>query len=192
MRDSFFWGRILFLFVGVGLFSSCGYHLDRGPLVGQARQRTITVPYIEGDCNGELTAGLIAALAASGAFTPLPSGGDYLLVGRLKQVERMNIGYQYDRNLATGLRTKRIVPNEGKLMYELVIELKEKEGLVSAPPFCIAADVDYAFNPLSNDNELAVESLGQYVTISAAEEAAFPLVVKELSVKAVDHLLNSW
>jgi len=176
---------LLFLFL-----TGCGYHFGG---TGALREyRTITVPYVTGDVDGYLTSELVGELSAQSPFYYRQCGGALSLEVRLCGVDHYNVGFEYDTDDA-GVRTERIVPNEGRLIAVAQVEVVScVSGKVVLGPQCITASVDFDYDPLSTENQLAVFSLGQFTQIDLAEDTAIVPLYRHLARKIVDYVTNGW
>lgn len=173
------------------LLTGCGYRLGDSSLLSRCYS-SISIPYVDGDQDGRFTSILVEEVISSGRWRYCNCGGELTLHVRIVRCGRENIGFQFDRN-AANQKTRRIVPNEGR--FFLVVEVKVIEtatGCVLLGPTCMQSYVDYDFDPLSTENQLAVFSLGQYTAIDEAEDTARIPLYRQLARKVVDFLLADW
>lgn len=169
---------------------ACGYRVGDQAII--SNYRTVSIPYVECDDDGRLTDALARAVSASGALTYRECGGQLCLKAKITATGRENIGYTYDTN-QQGVRVDRLLPDEGRLIYQVEVELVDRcRGCTVLGPFCVRESVDYAFDALSTDNQLAVDSLGQYTNIDDAEWAAKHPLYDALAAKIVDYLVSAW
>ena len=88
------------------LMTGCGYRFAVQP--SQDDQPSISVPYVEGDLDGQLTTALIREIAHSGKYRYVTEGGRYELRGKITLSEHDFIGFQYDRSPTTGKIRRRL------------------------------------------------------------------------------------
>ncbi|MBS0621918.1 MAG: hypothetical protein JSR80_03045 [Verrucomicrobia bacterium] len=170
--------------------TSCGYHLREPSTL--ASYRTISVPYAKGDLDGHLTDTVVHAIARSGRFKYCSEGGELLLCISFADRGRENIGYTFDTNKA-GKTVNQLVPNEGRLIVTVEVTVMDvAQDCIALGPFCVKAVIDYPFDPLSTDNKLYQESLGQFTPIDEAEEVARHPLYEEIAMKIVDFLTSAW
>lgn len=182
-------GRAALFFLLI-LTTSCGYHFGSGGRL--AGYRTITVPYVVNDPDGHLTSELVRELSASGPFQYRQCGGALLLQVRVCGVDQYNVGFEYDTD-DDGFRTERIVPNEGRLLAIAEVEVVScASGCVLLGPQRITASVDFDYDPLSTENQLAIFSLGQFTQIDLAEDTAIVPLYRHLARKIVNYVTNGW
>jgi len=171
------------------LLSSClGYRTGMGSHV--SCYQTISIPYIQGDSDGSLTAELVRAFSRNGALSYCPSGGNLYLHATIIECTKENIGYRYQRK-RSGKLTKSIIPIESRLKATVEISLldREKNCLVMGPSR-ILATVDFDHDYYFSRNEINIFSLGQLSDVDTAQDAALhPLNVK-LAQKIVDAVIS--
>lgn len=179
-----------FLIVLILLCGSCGYRVgESGPLVAY---RSISVPYVEGDLRGELTAALIRELTATGGFDYCAEGGSLELQVRLLEVREDNVGFRYYRN-QQGRRTHSVIPTETRLnavVEVTVIETLSNKTLVG--PISITASVDFDHDYYSSRNAVNIYSLGQVTDYDAAYETAFRPLNLAIARKVASYLKDCW
>jgi Lipopolysaccharide-assembly len=172
------------------LLTACGYRVGDDAVV--SRYRTVSVPYVECDDDGRLTDALVHAISASGALQYRQSGGDLCLKAKVTAIGHDNIGYEYDTS-DSGKRTDRLIPNEGRLIYQIEVTLVDRcRGCTVLGPFCVRQSLDFPFDPLATDTQIAVQSLGQFTNIDDAEWAAKRPLYDALARKIVDYLVAAW
>lgn len=176
----------LFFLVPTG----CQYQFGYGDLSQQ--YATISVPYVEGDLNGDLTARVIKQLSTTGAFIYRAEGGDLTLKIKLLEIADENIGFRYNRHKDGELK-KTIIPTETRAAatIELVV-IESASGKILRGPTRLSASVEFDHDYYASRNEINVFSLGQLTDIDAAQEAARTPLNKELAEKVADYLLYSW
>lgn len=169
---------------------SCGYRLGHGEL--SERYSTISVPYVEGDLEGKLTAQVIEQLGTSGVFTYKKEGADLTLKAKILDYHDENIGFQYARD-NQGNRVDKVLPNEGRIRALVEVTLMENtSGKVLMGPKRLAAMVDYDFDPDLSQNNVTSFSLGQFNAVDAAKDVAMQPLGKSLAESIIDYVTNSW
>lgn len=177
------WLLLLLLLLG-----SCGYRFTEERCL--ADSSTICVPYVTGDCDGRLTEALIHQLSIAG-FRYRQSSR-YRLDVEITCRGRENLGYRFDEP-EVGEVSDRLLPDEGRLIITTEVTLMDcRRGCALFGPLCFTESVDYAFDPLSIRNELTQTSLGQFVAIDQAEDAAYGPLYEATARKIVDYLRSAW
>lgn len=172
------------------LVGGCQYQFGRGEL--SQRYSTISVPYIEGDQKGELTADVIKKIGMSGAFRYISCGGDLILNVKIIEFREENIGFRYDRK-KTGQLKKSIIPIETRVNAIAEIQLIEGgSGQVIKGPTRITASAEFDHTYYATRDEVNIFSLGQLNDIDAAREAVMHPLNRALADRIVDYLINSW
>lgn len=172
------------------LVSGCGYHVgNRSPL---SHYCAVALPYVANDLNGLLTAEIAAELSRATHLRYCREGGGLTLQVVLCSVTNYNIGFEYDTN-NSGARTQRVVPDEGRLTAIARVELIENcSGSLLIGPVDIEASIDFDYDPLSTENQLAVFSLGQFTQVDLAEDTAELSLFRQLAQKIVNYVIASW
>ncbi len=172
------------------LLSACQYRFGRGELSEQ--YSTISVPFIEGDREGDLTCEVIRQIGTSGAFRYETSGSDLILSVKIIDYDNEDIGFRYDRKEHGELR-KVIIPTETRLKTTAEVILRDAgTGQVIRGPSVISASIDFDHDFYFTRHEENVFSLGQLNDIDAAEDAVMHPLYKVLAGKIVDYVKNSW
>ncbi len=186
------------------LLSSCGYRTGQGeaPWIGS----TISVPYVEGDTDGQITASLIRQIQTSGLFRYVDRGGCHQLKVKVVECRDENTGFRYDQvnggteagdnapgqNYDLGL-TNTLIPIESRKWILVQVEVFESGNCEAiAGPVCISAFVDYDHGYHLLNNQLNVFSIGQLTDISVAGEAVARPLSEAVARSIVDYLLNAW
>lgn len=169
--------------------TSCGYRN------GLHAPRTITVPYVEGDYNGDLTAAIVRQIVGSGRFSYRNECGALILKVKVIDLRDENIGFRYDRH-KDGKLKKSTIPVETRsiaLVEVSVVEAGTAKLLLG--PARLSADIDFDhfyYSNLEKDDELGegvnVFSLGQLTDIDEAHDAAERPLNYKLAQKIVDYL----
>lgn len=170
--------------------TSCQYQFGQGDLSEQ--YSTISIPYVEGDDEGELTTEVIHAISSSGGFKYLTCGGDLTLKIKLIEMYDENIGFRYDRH-KDGKLKKGTIPTETRLYARVeVVVLETSSGVILRGPTLITTSIDFDHDYYYNRNSVNIFSLGQLNDIDEAQEAACHPLNKRLAEKITDYVLNSW
>lgn len=182
-------GIWLLLFTGF-LIAGCQYHFGRGDL--SQRYSTISVPYIEGDQRGELTADVIKKLSTSGGFRYVSSGGDLVLKIKIIEFREENISFRYDRK-KTGQLKKSIIPTETRMKaIAEVLVIESGSGETIRGPTQITASTEFDHTYYATRDEINIFSLGQLNDLDAARDAVKQPLNRHLAERIVDFIINSW
>lgn len=180
---------LLFLFLSL-LINSCGYQagFDGLPL----EFRTISVPFIEGDRDGELTNTVIRKISRSSAFEYRKQCANLKLVVKIIDFSDENIGFRYDRHKDGRLRDT-IIPTETRFSATAeVVVVDTSTGKIILGPSLLSASVDFDHDYYSSRNEINVFSLGQLSDYDAANDAAYTPLNDALAQKIVDYISDNW
>lgn len=177
--------------MGCILLTSCGYRFGNDTGL-PARFSTISVPYIEGDIDGAMTACVIKALVRSGAFEYRQFGGALLLNISILDIEDENIGFRYDRRKSGRLR-KSIIPTETRrtIFVEVTVQ-NAATGCMVLGPARLSASIDFDHDYQYARDEINVFSLGQLSDIDQAYDAAQSPLNRLIANKIVDYVIQSW
>ena len=181
------WALFLFFFTG------CGYRFyyegDATPL----GMRTVSVPYILGDVEGDLTAHVIAEISKSGLFSYRCSGADAELVISIIELHDENIGFRYDRH-KNGELSHSIIPTETRTSCVCEVSLlgANKEVLLPKTRLMVSIDYDHEFETTREYRNtkfgLNTFSLGQLTDFDEAKDAASRPLNKLMARKICDYL----
>lgn len=181
--------RILRFLSLLVIFAGCGYTLNTVPDFNEAP--TISIPYVEGDLDGQLTAALIRQISLSGEFVYRTCGGEYVLEARIIDETYENVGFRYDRTREDCLKHY-IIPvemREGILVEVQVVAFCSGEVILG--PNRLYADLDYDHDYYTIRHGVNVFSLGQLTDIDSAEDAAKTTLYQRLAEKVVSWLIYS-
>lgn len=152
--------------------------------------RTLSIPYIKGDTDGSLTAELIRAVAHSGCFCYVSSGGGFRLEVKLIELDDENVGFRYDHK-KSGKRRKVIVPTETRARAEAVLSLIETaSGRCVIGPISVTAYADFDHFYYGH-HEVNTFSLGQLTDTEGAHTAALRPLNKKLAEQIIEILYES-
>ena len=167
--------------------SSCGYHATTSE-----DTRTISIPYVEGDQQGQLTAEIIRRLEETGLYEFVRSGGDLVLTVSMVGDQKDVVGFSYDRTEKKGKIEQNLMATENRRSLTAQITLSEGEKAILGPLKVTAfGEYDYvdvnSLKTLSFINENGKRekvinfSLGQLDSIEGAEdnEKVAPKILRE-------------
>lgn len=175
-----------------GLLNSCqGYHFGEDSGL-PAAYSTISIPYVEGDIDGSLTAAIIKAFVRSGTLEYRQCGGALVLKVRIIDYDDLNIGFRYDRKKSGELRHN-IIPTETRrtILVEVVVE-NSASGCIVLGPVRLSASVDFDHDYEYARDEVNVFSLGQLSDIDQAIDAVQTPLNQVIANKIVDYVTQSW
>jgi hypothetical protein len=170
--------------------SGCGYRWGADSEI--LHDRTLSVPFIEGDCEGELTAEVIRELIATGEVEYSHHCGELTLEVRLIDLREENIGFRYDREGA-GQLTNTVIPSEARLtaLAEVTVT-KSVNGVIMIGPDLVTASIEYDHDYYSNQGGVNLFSLGQLNDIDLAKQAARRPLYRALGRAIAQHVIHSW
>jgi hypothetical protein len=169
---------------------SCGYHLGFGGLSSQ--YPSISVPYVEGDKDGSLTAAIIRKISESGVYEYKNSNGTLSLSARVIEVSDENIGFRYDRN-KKGKRTSTVIPTETRIKAVAEVTVFDScNSCVLLGPVLIEAFVDFDHDYYNSRDGINIFSLGQLSDYDEAHDAVKAPLDEALANKIVDYVNGSW
>ncbi len=180
------------IMVVMGWCSLVGCHYQWG--YGELSQHysTFSVPYIDGDAKGELTAEVIKKLSTSGALRYSNDHGDLTLKIKVIELSDENIDFRYDRKKRGHLK-KSIIPTETRVKALVEVTLIETvtEQVIKGPTR-ISASVDFDHSYYSSWHAINIFSLGQLSDVDAARDAVMHPLNRQLAERIVDYIINSW
>jgi len=178
---------VIFLLLAV---TSCGYRWGEGGTLTSVH--TISVPFVDGDWDGQLTSAIIRQLGVRSRYQYRSEGGSAILKVAIIDAWDDNIGFRYDRT-KKGKFKSRIIPDEtrfGELVEVVLIEACSGTALLG--PVRISAEVDFDHDYYSSRNAINVFSLGQLTDYDEAHDAAERPLNERLAKKIVDYLNANW
>ena len=172
------------------LFSSCGYRTGNS---GQlSSYSTVSVPYVYGDRDGDLTSAIIEELSSSACFRYERECGELLLYVRILDFRDLNIGFRYDRDKDSSLN-KSVIPAETRYSILTQVEVIERgSGCSVLGPVELWTSIDFDHDYYSSRDGINVFSLGQLSDYDAAHDVALHPLHRKLAQKIVDYLKYSW
>lgn len=176
--------QIVFLSV---IFVSCGYRQEGIPWEGDAP--TISVPYVEGDPDGQMTRALIYQIAASGRYVYRTDGGCFILRSRVIDEHNENIGFRYEKNKNCKV-TREIVPVETRGWIAIEVELLSSQGKLLRGPCRIQAATEYDHDYYTIRDQVNIFSLGQLTDVDSAEDASLTPLYQRIAEKITLWLIH--
>ena len=179
--------------------TACGYRFDGGDKIA------VSVPYVVGDQEGQLTNSLIWAIARTPAFRYTQGEGDWTLKAKVVDTTNDRIGFQYDRNPKTGDLRSNVVGHENRKSVTVEVRvINSTTGKLILGPQKVKAEADYDYidpnslqdvsfiNPATGLRETSIAfSLGQLDSVGAAGEEATVPIYQSLARKIVDGMMAS-
>ena len=186
------------------IFTSCGYrwqHCDS--LYNKENAVTISIPYIRGDKEGELTTALSLSIGKTPCFEYRKDQGTLELLVKITADEGGVIGYRYDRDPKTGTLRPNILSTESRRTITASVTLVDtRSDLTLIGPFSVTSSQDFDFVESSSIYDLTFTppggapqtvidfSLGQLDAIDGANDDVRTPIYDDLSQKIVSTLVN--
>ena len=182
--------------LGLLSLSSCGYHMTQPD-----EKTTLSIPYIQGDREGQLTAELTRQLTASGLYEIVSSQGELVLHVSLVGDQSQVIGFRYDRSEESGKLEKNLMATENRRLLSATVTVShpgKSEPLVG--PITISGSGEYDYIDVSTLRELAFAtssgklqkvidfSLGQLDSVEGAQDAVLSPAYAQLASKIISTL----
>lgn len=177
------------------LLTSCGYHWS-SPVDTQ-----LSIPFVAGDEEGNLTTELIRTFAANGMRVVQAEKANYRLEVSLSPITTEWIGYRLDRQKIKGAINKNMVGIESRRIRGATVSLVNlSTGEVEIGPMQINAEIDYDFYDGDSSEELSFVtpkgtphtvlsfSLGQLESPESAGDAAMRPLNRRLSQLIVESI----
>lgn len=172
------------------LFSGCQYQFGYGEL--SEKYSTISIPYVEGDTDGELTSELIKQFSISGALKYVPNDGALRLVVKWLKLHDENVGFRYDRKKGGELKDY-IIPTETRLFATVEVSIIDTSTQkVIQGPHIISTSIDFDHEYYSSHHAVNIFSLGQLSDIDAGRETVMHPLNEMLAKKIVDYVIHLW
>jgi hypothetical protein len=178
------------------MLASCGYHFEDEEYEAEMR-RTISVPYIQGDVQGQLTNEVIRQISHAGCYEYVREGGALTLKIEIVADSTNKIGYRYDRNEQTCVRSKNIQPVESRREVTVEVSLIDEASMIDiVKPTLVRSTSEYDFvgthslcdlSFINNGRRVTVESfsLGQLDSVEGAQDDTLTPLYRELARKIV-------
>jgi hypothetical protein len=172
-------------------FSSCGYHT-----AASEDKTTISIPYVEGDAQGQFTAELIRQITNFNQYDFVKKDGDLVLKVNLVGDKNDIIGFQYDLTPKKGKIERNLMAQENRrtLTAQVTVTDTSTEKVIVGP-VDITASTDYDYIDVNSLKEVSFIneqgkrektisfSLGQLDSIEGAQDAALTPVYRQLAQK---------
>jgi hypothetical protein len=182
--------RKSFLILSLLLAGCCGYQLEES--LSLSDLPTISIPYVECDQDGELTAAIVKELATSGVYRYQPCGGEWILQVSIVSDYDENIGFRYDRSRKGKLK-REIIPVETRRFIMVDVSLvSAATGCAVRGPIRLQASVDFDHDDYTIRRGINTFSLGQLTDIDSAHDVAITPLNKKLAEKIVDYVIYGW
>jgi len=181
----------LFLNLLIVSLASCGYHTAQ-----PEDKTTISIPYVKGDEQGELTAEIIRELDQSGLYEFVRDGGELLLSVNLVGDKNDIIGWKYNRSEKKGKKEDNLMATENRRILCAEITLKQGDKVVLGP-VKVSSSTDYDYidvnslkeltfiNPHGKREKVLRLSLGQLDSIEGAQDASLNPLYRHLAQKII-------
>ena len=173
--------------------SSCGYSTYQPD-----DKTTISIPYIQGDREGQLTAELTRQLTASGLYEIVSSQGDLVLHVSLIGDQNAIVGFRYDRSEESGKLEKNLMATENRRLLSATVTVSQLgKDVPLTGPITITGSGEYDYIDVSTLRELAFVSssgklekaidfsLGQLDSVEGAQDAVLTPAYSQLAKKIV-------
>jgi len=171
--------------------TGCGYRTATSD-----DKTTISIPYVEGDNQGQLTAEIIRQLTNSDIYDFVKDDGDLVLKVSLVGDRNDPVGFKYDRTEKKGKIEHNLMATENRRMLtaQVILSRAGTEEIVLGP-LNITATGDYDYIDVNTLKELAFTnpqgkrektidfSLGQLDSIEGAQDAVLTPVYRQLAQK---------
>jgi len=190
--------NVFSFFIFVALLTGCGYHFE-----DQDERLSLSIPYVRGDNEGQLTNELIRQFAYSGGYTYVKDGGNLLLKVLIIGDGTEKVGYRYDRNEFTGkLQTNLLATENRRTIKAEVTLVNAATDEILIGPHLVEASSDYDYTDVNSIQDLAFVtpsgkletvlnfSLGQVDSIEGAQDDAIVPIYRNLAKKIVAGMVN--
>jgi len=178
----------LSLFTMIIVASSCNYHCGSGMLA--SRYDTISVPYVSGDGDGDLTAAIIEEMTRTSGMQYRKYCGQLVLNVCVLGIEEEDIGFRYDHD-DDDLLTDNLIPIEMRMKALAEVEVVDVcAGCVVVGPTKVMASIDYDHEYNQGGENLF--SLGQLNDTDAARDISYHPLNRAPARRIVDLVINSW
>lgn len=185
-----------FLFSLCLILTSCGYHFESGEPIA------ISVPYVKGDFEGEMTDALAWAISNTSQFRYTHGEGNWTLKAKVIRTSNDRIGYQYETkpkegkivDVLTGIENRKTISLEVSVVNSATDALVWGPHIIKADATYDYVDsdslVDLSFTNQSGKRETSIDfSLGQLDSVGVAGEDAIYPIYKKLAQKVIYGLI---
>jgi hypothetical protein len=167
--------------------TSCGYRQEGIPSWEDAE--TISIPYTEGDPDGQITKAIIYQIAASGRYVYVAEGGCFLLRSRVINEYDENIGFRYEKNKKCKM-TREIVPVETRGWIVVEVELLSSQGALLRGPCRLQANTEFDHDYYTIRDRVNIFSLGQLTDVDSAQDASLTPLYQNIAEKIAEWLIH--
>lgn len=182
--------RSFLLILPILFFASCGYQFQDS--LDESLTPTISIPYVIGDDDGNLTSAIIKEISVSGAYIYKSSGGQYILNVRIMDTYDENIGFRYDRHKKGRIKHE-IIPVETREYILVEVEMIEAgSGCIVKGPTRLQSSTEFDHEYYFVRDRANTFSLGQLTDYDSAQDAALPRLNKNLAEKIADYVIYGW
>lgn len=185
------------LFPVLLILSACGYRVEGIDPI------TVTVPYVLGDHEGELTDALAFALSKTANYRYVKEGGDWTLTAKIVGDRNDRIGYRYDRDPKSGKLRDNVIGIENRKDITVEVKVvKTSTGDLILGPQKIKASSSYDYedpntlfdletiDPASGIRQPTIDfSLGQLDSVAAAGEDVIDPIYRLLAQRIIDGMI---
>lgn len=181
------------------LLTGCGYRSDGEEKI------SVSVPYVVGDHEGELTRVLASTISQNPYFRYTGGEGDWIVKAKVKNSINDRIGYRYDRSQTEGTLKSNVIGIENRKTITVeVTVVNSTTGKVVLGPQEIKAGADFDYINPNNRQDISFInpstgvpnpsisfSLGQLDSVgSAGEDAIYPIHQK-IATRIVEGMIAS-
>lgn len=166
--------------------ASCGYRQEGVPSFEDAP--TLSIPYVEGDPDGQITKALVYQVASSGRYVYQACSGQFILRVRVIDEYDENIGFRYERNKNCKV-TREIVPVETRGWIVVEVELLSA-GQVLRGPCRLQAYTEFDHDYYTIRDRVNIFSLGQLTDVDSAEDASLTPLYRRIAEKITEWLIH--
>jgi hypothetical protein len=182
--------RTLLVVLTLLFLTGCGYHSGQGCI--PEVYHTISIPYVEGDIDGDLTAALVKQFSQSGGLEYRNCGGQLCLKVKIVDLLEENIGFRYDRK-KSGRLDHTIIPTEMRItIFAEFSVCHNYSGEVILGPVIISASRDFDHDYYTSRNMVNIFSLGQLTDVDDAKDGIQAPLNQELARKIVEYINEAW
>jgi hypothetical protein len=174
--------------------TSCGYQV--GPSSDLNFYSSISIPYVEGDPDGNLTNAIAHAISANTCLEYRRDDGALQLKAAIVNSNDVNIGFRYDRH-KDGTILHSLIPVESRLSIVVefsVVEAASNKVVLGPVQLSAYVDLDHDYyadrNPV--DGRVNQTSLGQLTYEGEAFKAAERPLNRAIALKIANYLSHSW
>ena len=147
------------------LFAGCGYHFPH-----KDEKVSISIPYVKGDEEGELTKELIKQISASTPYEYVREGGDLILKTVIIGSGSEQTGFRYDRKGISGKLERNLVVSENRRLITAEVTLIDgSTHEILYGPVHVTGSEDYDYSDVNSLPSLSfvspsgkIESLLQF------------------------------